>query len=306
MTHYGLPLGKFTSEDNAISYSGDDISNNSETLASETIVINLASISSDISRLIVFVNSPDISFPFHKLPYFTGRLIGITSDGQEQELGLYESPQKPERTNIALIFPYIEKNQNSWSLLGDFSTSNYSHVGQTISSLLDKNKIVDCPDTLNNREKTYRINDVHFTVGEDDGKVGSVSKAILYGSVVSFITAFLRFYCDFFYLENLNLIKKIWFTLGAYCFCSYFPTITVQRTAIYKSKVSLFISGLLILASIFLSHLISIFYVESTQSISMPYIEYIGSLTWWQWVSHIVTIVLVPLFVYDDLRLEIK
>lgn len=304
LTHYGMPLGKLISKDNAIRHSGDNISTDPKTFTSEIITFNLADISSDINRLIIFVNSPQNSF--HKLTCFAAKIIGVTSDGQEHELGLHKSPKKSKKTNTALIFPYIEKNQSSWSLLRDFSTSNYGNIGETISSLIDKNKIVDCPDTLNNREKTYRINDVHFTVGEDDGKVGLISKAILYGLVVSAITAFLRFRFDLFVETRDGITAKLVYTTFAYLLLSIWIADIIQRKASFKFMITPFISGLLILVSIILSHLISIFYIESSHSISVSYVEYLGFLTWWQWAIHIGTIILVPLSIFNDFTLETK
>lgn len=293
LAHYGMPFGKLQSGDNAIVHLGDTAANGSEEYQSETIVINLAGVSSDINRLMFFVNSPD--FSFDQLPYFVAGFIGVASDGQEYELGLYNNYDKDKK---ALIFPTVEKNDGLWSLSGEFSSRFQDNIGETISSFINEKELANCPDSLNNKEIAYRINDVHFNQGDDDEKYGSFSKAFLYGLVVAVITAFLRFGYD--WIVDYYFGGKAWmiFTGVVYVGLSLFLGFTVQSQSSYKSTTYPIIGGLLILASIIMSDFMFMHYLESTYNVYVTYVDYLGILTGWGWVLNIGSVILVPYFAY--------
>ncbi len=295
LAHYGMPLGKLKSEENAICHLGDTTATGSEEYQSETIVINLNGVSSDIHRIVFFVNSPDV--PFNKLPYLVAGFIGVASDGQEYELGLYNDYEEDRKS---LIFPSLEKNNGSWSFVGNFFTRMQDNIGETISSLVNKTELSNGSGPLNNRESTYRLNNTSFNQGDDDEKFGSMTKALLYGFIVAIITAFLRFGYD--WIVDKHFEGQAWMILTAtvYMGLSLVLGFTVQSQSSYRSSKYPVVGALLILASIIMSDFMFISYIESSYNVYVSYSEYLATLTWWGWLVNIGSIVFVPFFAYSN------
>lgn len=295
LAHYGMPLGKLKSEDNAISHLGDTTATDSEEYQSETLVFNLKNISSDINQIVIFINSTD--FSFNKIPYLVAGFIGVANDGQEYNLGLYNDYEEDRKS---LIYPVLKRNNGLWSLTGNFSATMQDNIGETIFSLVNRTKLKNCSETLNDREITYHLNNTNFSIGDDDDRYGSMNKALLYGFIIAIITASLRFGYDWIidkYFEGQALMILTGFV---YVGLSFVLGCTVQCYSSYKSTKYPIVGALLILLSIIMSDFMFISYIESSYEVYVPYSEYLANFTWWGWLINVGSIILVPFFAYSN------
>lgn len=293
LAHYGLPIGKLISCDNAIAHSGDASGRKVGEQVAEVIAIDLYGLSPDVQNIAAYVNSPNIKFS--SLPLFVVQIIGVYRDGSEYCIGFHKCYTHDCNT---LYLPLLERAGDSWRLVGDFSAQSQANIGEVISSLHSSQIKQEITNPLDGNEIIYRINDPTFNKGDDDSKYGSMPKAITYGLIATVITAFLRFGYEWI-LDNYFDGAAPWLiTIIVYIVLCVILGITVQSQSSYKSFKYPILAGFLILVSIVLSDYMYVLYISSILNRSIDNIGFFANLTWWGWLTNFGSVILVPFLTY--------